>query len=132
MRYGAVKSLTEAYSTFFDDPWYTSTVFSPDGLYVAASHNDGMVRIWSIRTGQLIRRVKAHVERVYGIAFMPDGKSLVSGGGDNSLKYWDVSSLYKSRSATSQMMNGLRREDPGVEDRPDREFLHKVSWIYST
>ena len=27
------------------------------------------------------------------VAFTPDGRGLVSGGGDNTLKYWDVSCL---------------------------------------
>jgi WD40 repeat protein len=34
------------------------------------------------------------------VAFMPDGKGLVSGGSDCKLRYWDVSSLDSTRFQT--------------------------------
>jgi WD40 repeat protein len=47
---------------------------------VAASHRDGIVRMWDVCTGQLTRRMKAHLDWANCVAFMPDGKGLVSGG----------------------------------------------------
>jgi hypothetical protein len=120
MRYGAAKSLAEDIPTFIDRPYYLSAVFSPNGRYVGASHRDGIIRIWDVRTGQLIRRFKADIHAVYGIAFMPDGKGLVSGGAEGILRYWDISSLYTTRA--SQMANDLHGHVP-VEDQPHREGL---------
>jgi WD40 repeat protein len=80
-----MKYLTEDNPMLLDQPHYRSAVFSPDGRYVAASHRDGMVRIWCVRTGQLRRRVKAYMNWVNDIAFMPDGKDLVSGRRDKTL-----------------------------------------------
>jgi WD40 repeat protein len=119
MRYGAAKSLAEDIPTFIDRPYYWSAVFSPNGRYVAASHRDGIVRIWDVRTGQLIRRFKADIGAVSGIAFMPDGKGLVSGGAEGILRYWDISSLYTTRA--SQMANDLPGHVPGMEDHPEPE-----------
>jgi WD40 repeat protein len=119
MRYGAAKSLAEDFPTYIDRPLYLSVVFSPNGRYVGASHRDGIVRIWDARTGQLIRRFKADISAVYGIAFMPDGKGLVSGGRKGILKYWAISSLYTT--PASQMANDLHGHVPAMEDHPEPE-----------
>ena len=112
MRDGAAKVLTDDDPTFIDEPCFTSAAFSPDSRTVAASHRDGMVRIWVVCTGQLIRKVMAHVNWAWGLAFMPDGKGLVSGGGDDIMRYWDNNSL------DTQF---------GAQMRPQRKFLgHKV------
>jgi WD40 repeat protein len=116
--------------TFLNEPGFSSAVFSPDGRHVAASHFDGMVRIWDARTGQLMRRVKAHMDWVNHVAFIPDGKGLVSSSSDGTLRYWDISSLCTARfRARSQTVRDPPREATGVEEqtRPEREFLgHEV------
>ena len=124
MRYGSAKILSEDNPTILDDPCYRSAVFSPDGRYVAASHRDGIVRIWDVCTGQLMRRLKAHTEWVNDVAFMPDGKGLLAGSNDSTLKYWDISTLYTPRlEARSQT-----RDNSHVEaSEQTREFLgHQV------
>jgi WD40 repeat protein len=131
MRDGATKLLNEENPTFLDDPCYRSAVFSPDGRYVAASHRDGMVRIWDVCTGQLMRRMKAHMDWANCVAFMPDGKGLVSGGSDRKLRYWDVSSLDSTRfQARSRITKDSHRETPGMDkqaSRPEWKFSgHEV------
>jgi len=126
---GSAKFLIENNAVSLDDPCYSSAVFSPDGACVAASHRDGMVRIWGVRTGQLMRRIKAHDWNwVNDVAFMPDGKGLLTGGGSGSLKYWDVGSL-AGFDARSQTINYPHREATRVEEQtlPERRFSgHKV------
>ena len=72
---------------------YTSAVFSPDGKHVAASHNDGTVRMWNVSSGRMVRRLAAGVDWVNDLAFFPDGKGLVSAGRDRTLRCFDVSDL---------------------------------------
>ena len=130
MHDGATKVLAEDEPTFLDDPCYSSAVFSPDGRYVAASHRDGVVRIWDGRTGQLMRRVKMHMDRANAVAFLPDGNGLVSGGWDPALKYMDIGSLYDTQlRSRSQTINDSQRGDAGPEEeiRHEQQFLgHKV------
>jgi len=52
-----------------------------------------VVDIWDARTGGLLETLRGHRDGVYGVAFTPDGRGLVSGSSDNTLKYWDVSRL---------------------------------------
>ena len=49
--------------------------------------------IWDARTGELLETLQGHTYRVWDVAFTPDGRGLVSGSHDNTLKYWDISRL---------------------------------------
>ena len=51
------------------------------------------MRIWDAHTGELLETLRGHTSRVWDVAFTPDGRGLVSGSEDNTLKYWDVSCL---------------------------------------
>jgi WD40 repeat protein len=42
-----------------------------------------------------MNRLQRHTKRVYSVAFTPDERGLLSGGLDRTLKYWDVSGLYR-------------------------------------
>jgi len=65
-----------------------SVSLSLDGKFVTAVNARKEVRIWDIRTGQVVEtfvgRNSPHV------AFMPDGKGLVGGCTDNIVRYWNV------------------------------------------
>jgi len=63
--------------------------FNPDGRYIAAGDDDGMLRIWNVMS-QLVEKWTAHEKVVWTVAFTPDGKGLVSSSGDGTWKYWDI------------------------------------------
>ena len=52
-----------------------------------------MVRIWDARTSELLETLQGHGDRVKSVVFTPDGRGLVSGSYDKTLKYWDISRL---------------------------------------
>jgi glucose repression regulatory protein TUP1 len=52
---------------------------------------DEMIRVWDMQTGQLLERFEGHTNSVYSVAFSPDGRSIVSGSLDMTLKVWDLS-----------------------------------------
>ena len=51
------------------------------------------MRIWDVVTGQLLEQLRGHRDSVYSVAFTPDGRGLVSGSLDKTLKQWDVSAV---------------------------------------
>ena len=51
------------------------------------------MHIWDARIGELLETLRGHTHHVWGVTFTPDGRGLVSGSEDNTLKYWDVSRL---------------------------------------
>jgi WD40 repeat protein len=76
-----------------------SAAFSPDGKRLAFGSGDGLhnsdfkpgeVTLWDVVTGKPIRTLRGHTSGVRCIAFSPDGKRLVSGGGGNDEKFLTV------------------------------------------
>ncbi len=68
----------------------TSIVFSPDDKTIAAGREGGVVCIWAVQTGELLKRLKGHASTVFALAFSPDGGTLASGGADATVRLWDV------------------------------------------
>ena len=56
-----------------------SVAFSPDGNRIA-SGDWKEIRLWDVSTGALTHTFKGHAGYVSGLAFSPDGRTLVSGG----------------------------------------------------
>lgn len=75
----------------------TTVAFSPDGDLLATADFNGLVRIWDWRAGEGLQpeEVGAPIEaseiEVSGVAWMPDGESIVSVGGE-TLRMYDVES----------------------------------------
>ncbi len=62
---------------------------SPDGRLLAVfSGND--IYLIDYKTFILLFRLKGHTGSGYGLDFSPDGKRLLSASGDQSLRFWDI------------------------------------------
>ncbi|KAJ7185870.1 WD40-repeat-containing domain protein [Mycena filopes] len=77
------------------DGGITSVAIAPNGLRVAAGSLDALVRVWDVRSGALVRRLRGHGDSVYSVAFVPEGGprgalGLVSGGLDRTVRGWDL------------------------------------------
>jgi WD40 repeat protein/serine/threonine protein kinase len=89
-------------------PVYAAAI-SPDGHTVATGGYDGRILIWDLRTVKpfdferivsgdpleppKFRALEGHSAAVRAVRFSPDGRLLVSGSQDNSVKVWDVPTL---------------------------------------
>jgi WD40 repeat protein len=73
----------------------SSLAISPDGRLVAAGDREGMVRLWSLPAVKECATFRAHPSRsqVTVLVYSGDSKTLVSGSGDGSVKFWDIDKL---------------------------------------
>ena len=68
-----------------------SLAFSPDGNTLAGAGSSGL-HLWDAATGQLLNTLKGHVGIAGAVTFLPDGKSLLSGGNDRTIRLWQLPS----------------------------------------
>jgi RNA polymerase sigma factor (sigma-70 family) len=62
--------------------------FSHDGALIAEGDNE--VRVWSTRTGALVREMPNVGASQRAVVFSPDDRLLISGGHDSLIHLWDV------------------------------------------
>ena len=87
-----------------DAGYFLSVVFSPDGRYIAAGDLGYSLWIWDSRIHEIVANWMGHGGWVWCVEFMPDGKGLMSGGRDMTVKYWDVSSLGTHGAASGRVV----------------------------
>jgi hypothetical protein len=68
--------------------------FSEDAGLLAARSSDQVVRVWDLKTRDQLCEIDGHEGRVLGLAFAPDGQTLVtsSPGTDEFVKFWNPTS----------------------------------------
>jgi WD40 repeat protein len=63
--------------------------FSHDGTWLASGGYDNLVVLYDVKRG-VPTRLEAHTDHVFGLAFAPDDKTLVSTSWDGTIRFWSV------------------------------------------
>jgi WD40 repeat protein len=111
--------------------------FSPDGKALAAGDQDGKVRLFDGRTGELTRVLEGHKAWAVGVGFAPDGKSLISASADGTVKLWDVKAGKLRRTlegnkgpvhALAFSRDGKRFATGGSAEKDGKEAAEVIVW----
>lgn len=76
----------------------TALAISPNGKLIASGSTDQAIRLWSLKTGELLhcwegrspRSSQGHEDRITALLFSPNSQVLISGSADGSIQQWDL------------------------------------------
>lgn len=105
--------------------------YSPDGQLLACGGYAGEIQIWLAKTGKPIEpRLKGHIVAVGCLAFSADGKTLVSSGGDQSIRLWNVPTRQETLLFPEALMTtGEDRLIMGIHDAGQAELTPGDRWM---
>lgn len=84
MEDGRIKHRMETGSLVF------SVCFSPDGKMLASGHRDFAIRVFDVKSGNLILGpIKGHTQEVISVLWSTDGSRIFSGSWDRTIRYWN-------------------------------------------
>ena len=107
--------------------WGSGTAsFSPDSQFLVFSHyqskNDLALFLSDF---QIIKRFEGHSDRVNSVSFSPDGKFILSGSDDQTVKLWNLAGDLR------QTFNGHSDRVNSVSFSPDGKFILSGSSDYT-
>ncbi|XP_023014456.1 WD repeat-containing protein 3 [Leptinotarsa decemlineata] len=77
-----------------------STVFAPGDRHVLAGLKNGNLLIVDIAAGDILEKVPAHTTELWSVNLTPDLRGCVTGGGDNTVKFWQFELIVDEESAS--------------------------------
>jgi WD40 repeat protein len=70
--------------------YVSSVALSPDSSMIVSSGADNMIKLWDVKTGELIRTLNGHSSYVDFVTFSPDGRFILSGANDGTVRLWNA------------------------------------------
>ncbi len=92
--------------------------YSPDGKTIATRGEESTIELWNPHTGKHFKTLAGHEKPdtfyeghpdmpIASFAYSPDGKTIVSGGGDKTVRLWDAHTGENIRTLTGHTEAGL-------------------------
>jgi WD40 repeat protein/serine/threonine protein kinase len=107
----------------------TSVAYSPDQTMALSGggNNQGAI-LWDLKTGTKIKRFFGHERGIRRVAFLPDGRQILTGSNDGTIRLWDIRcatpSAQECNTPTRVFVDHLGFEVRSITLRPNRnQFL---------
>jgi eukaryotic-like serine/threonine-protein kinase len=78
------------FMTYHEPDAVNCVAICPDGRTALSGNKDGMVRVWDLPTGRMLRVFKGHTQTLHALTISPDGRIAASGGDDKKIILWDI------------------------------------------
>jgi WD40 repeat protein len=107
--------------------------FSPNGVWMASAGYNAPMLLWDLDTGEVMQTLEGHTDRVFGMAFSPNGRLLATGSGigpsdisDFTVKIWDLES-----GGQRHTLQGHSGDVHAVAFSPDSALVASASTDYT-
>jgi WD40 repeat protein len=74
----------------FTDSRTWAAKFSPCGQILITGGTDTTIKVWNVDTGERLKTLSGHLDRIRALAFPPNGGIIASGSSDATIKLWDI------------------------------------------
>lgn len=97
--------------TIETDGYILCVKFLPGDLLIVAGRKDGVIEIFDLTKSLSVVTTQAHKGAVWSLDLSADGRTLITGGADKSVKFWDIQ---------------IRNNDLNLNNRSILEFDEEV------
>ena len=70
------------------ESYVNSVAISADGQTLASGGSVKTIKLWNLKTGDLLRTLTGHKDSVFSVTISADGQTLASGSHDKTIKLW--------------------------------------------
>lgn len=67
----------------------SSVSLAPNGIHLVTGSDDSYVRMWNVKTGEMLHKWEGHEDTVWSVMYSPDGSRIVTGSADTKVIIWD-------------------------------------------
>jgi len=86
------------------------------------------LRLWDIHSGECLRTFQGHTNPINAVDFSTDGRMVISGGSDYSVRLWNISDCIERDSAPFSIAIPISSE---VASQQDQKFLSKTEQAHN-
>jgi WD40 repeat protein len=101
----------------FGKGWLFNVTYSPDGNHIAVATSIG-IELYNTSSFKRVELLSKHHDYVASVNFSSDGKLLVSGSDDKTIKIWDTTSAKEIKT-----LKGHSDDITSVRFSPDGKYV---------
>jgi WD40 repeat protein len=90
VKLSAIRALRQWVLLLSHGQWDNAVAITNDGRLALSGSHERTLKLWNLRTGELVRSFAGHTDLVHAVALAPDDRHALSGSSDRTLRLWEL------------------------------------------